>query len=199
METGNLGLASVWIPLEMTTSGVGREVRGAGAGREIRGAMVTGRLRDGVTLAEAQAEGSRIGEELAAEYPVTNRGWILQVRTTDYSLLGDSFSIVMTLLILTVGFVLLIACANVANLVLVRASSRMRELALLSSADVSIGQRHLEVLGDGEIVQQVVTLEDEPDVLLAERLPVLELERVYRLADEIKLSGPGGVVHAEDV
>ncbi len=137
MEVGNLGLASVWIPLEMTTSGMERGRRGSRVGRAIRGAMVTGRLREGVAFAEAQAEGARIGEELAREHPVTNRGWALQVRTTDDSLLGDTFSIVMTLLVLTVGFVLLIACANVANLVLVRASSRMRELALRSALGAS--------------------------------------------------------------
>ena len=83
METGTLGRARVWIPLEMTRSDVDRQVRSA---------LVTGRLRSGVSLSEAQAEGAGIGQDLANEHPVANQGWVLQVRTTDDSFLGDNMA-----------------------------------------------------------------------------------------------------------
>ena len=69
----------------------------------------------------------------------------------------------------------------------------------LGPSNVAIRQRHLEVLGDRQVVEQVVTLKDESNVLTTERLAVLRLELMHRLTDELELTLPRRVVHAEDM
>ena len=63
---------------------------------------------------------------------------------------------------------------------------------------VPVRQRDVEVLGDGEIVDQVVLLEDEADVLLVQRDALLVAHRVHRVAEEEELARPRAVEHAED-
>jgi putative ABC transport system permease protein len=88
-----------------------------------------GRIRQGETIESAQAEMKAIAARLAASYPKDNQGWT--VRLTDWreSLSQDSRKALLVLMG-AVGFVLLIACANVANLLLSRAATRRREMAI---------------------------------------------------------------------
>jgi putative ABC transport system permease protein len=98
------------------------------AGRSDREFETVARLRDGVSLAEASAELDVLGHRLATAYPETNRGTAFQLnpQTNDYR----EFLPSSLLLMAVVALVLLIACANLAGLLLARAETRRRELAM---------------------------------------------------------------------
>ena len=91
--------------------------------------IVYGRLKQGVQLAQAQAEMDRITQRLAQEYPQTNSGWGAQVNNLHEQAVKPVRPILL-ILMTVVGFVLLIACANVANLLLTRATGRQRDIAI---------------------------------------------------------------------
>jgi putative ABC transport system permease protein len=88
-----------------------------------------GLLKPGVTMIQAQADLEAIAHHLEEEYPATDRGWSLRLEDMQEAIVGNSRSPLL-LLLGAVAFVLLIACVNVANLLLARNSVRQKEIAI---------------------------------------------------------------------
>ena len=113
----------LWIPLIQTPDLQQRDARALW--------IAFGRMADGVTRDEVLAEFKTIGNRLAAAYPQTNQGEFSQIEISFTSFfVGSNATLIFGALWGAVGFVLLIACANLANLTLARAINRSREISV---------------------------------------------------------------------
>jgi len=110
----------MWIPLTFTPEQINHNFHWL---------LVIGRLKPGLTIAKAQAEMHTIASQITQEHPDTNTNWGVSVEPLHNDFLSDATIRGLWLLLSTVAFLLLMACVNIANMLLAKATTRQKEIA----------------------------------------------------------------------
>jgi putative ABC transport system permease protein len=140
--------SQVWAPLIFTPDTIQN-----GRGGHYLGDIA--RLADGVTVAQAQAEMEGIAAHLAKQYPLTNDGWTTAILPLSQAGGVKEIRPALFVLLGAVGFVLLIACANSANMLLARATVRQREIAVRLTMGASRGRLVRQLLTESVLLSLI--------------------------------------------
>jgi putative ABC transport system permease protein len=135
--------AQIWVPLALTPKEAA--VRGE------HHFLSVARLKPGVTLSQAQAEMNTISQRLEQAYPEDDRGWGANIKSMREETVGDVRPALLMMLG-AVAFVLLIACANVANLILARTFARRKEIAIRTAMGATRARIVQQLLGESLII-----------------------------------------------
>src|SRR4029077_2584046 len=119
-----------------------------------RNLNVVGRLADGVSLDQAQREMTLVASRLASTFPDSNTGWGARVIAAQEQLV-TTVRPALVLISAAVGFLLLIVCANVANLILARLSSRRGEIAVRAALGAGRLQLVRQVLAESFLLSAI--------------------------------------------
>lgn len=130
IEFGSLAEIDIWTPLPLD----------AGSARDVRTLSVMGTLAPGVSLEQAHAEMQAVAARLAERHPATNTGWSLVVLDTRSAITGGDTWVILALMSVVVGFVLLIACASLANLARARLVGRAQDIDVRRALGASRAQ-----------------------------------------------------------
>jgi len=156
--TNAIGAPALWVPYmtyPQTTTGFFRELAEPNSRRGLV-FNLTGRLKPGVSVQQAEANLKTIARQLEQEYPNENRGRSVTLIPLAQATINPGFrdNIVKAggLLMTIVGLVLLIACANVANLLLARAAARQKEIAVRLSLGAGRGRLIMQLLTEGTLL-----------------------------------------------
>jgi putative ABC transport system permease protein len=143
-------MPELWMPLTVTPGDQ------TAAARKDRGLYLFGRLKPGVTIEQANAEFSTLASRAAEAFPDSDKGWGAKTRTLpEFLIYGFGIRGGLAVIMTTVFFVLMIACANVSGLLLARAVGRQKEVAIRFSLGAGRWRIVRQLLTEGLVIASV--------------------------------------------
>ena len=171
IEFGNIGEIEAWLPVRIDPQ----------SARDARTFRFLARLKDGVSFEQAKAEMAAIGAALSSEYPRTNGGWTTRLAPVGELIGGDSFWLVITLFLMSIGLLMAIATANVSNIVMVRTLARGRELAVRTALGARKGRLVRQFVTEGLVLSAAAALVSFPIAWAGlQAIQAISAEAVFR-------------------